>query len=158
MRPAADPAPPPAELRLTRVLAAPRALVFKAWTEPAHLVRWWGPHGFTVPACRLDPRPGGGFRIHMRSGTGADHWAQGRYDELVPPERLVCAWAWTDAAGTPLQRTVLTVTFEEHAAGTLLTLHQAPFVSVADRDGHADGWSQALSRLAAVLEAAAAAG
>ena len=85
------------ELVITRVFDAPRALVFKAWTEPDRLVRWWGPQGFTTPFCTMDLRPGGAVRFCMRSPEGTDHWLQGVYREIVAPERLVCTWAWEDA-------------------------------------------------------------
>jgi uncharacterized protein YndB with AHSA1/START domain len=54
------------ELILTRILGAPRSLVFRAWTDPKHLARWWGPRGFSNPVCELDVRPGGLIRIDMR--------------------------------------------------------------------------------------------
>src|ERR1700722_582779 len=54
------------QLTLVRLFKAPRALVFKAFTDPVHLARWWGPHGFTNPVCAFDARPGGALRIHMR--------------------------------------------------------------------------------------------
>src|SRR5690349_20792754 len=59
-----SPATPPAErvLELTRIFAAPRDLVFKVWIEPEHLVRWWGPRGFTMPSHALEARPGGAYR------------------------------------------------------------------------------------------------
>jgi len=89
------------ELVITRVFDAPRLLVFKAWTEPEHLVRWWGPRGFTTPSCKMDVRPGGAFRFHMRSPEGTDHWLRGAYREIVEPERLVFSWAWEDAESKP---------------------------------------------------------
>jgi uncharacterized protein YndB with AHSA1/START domain len=55
---------------MTRVLDAPRALVFRAWTDPALMAKWWGPSSFTNPLCELDPRPGGAIRIHMRAPDG----------------------------------------------------------------------------------------
>jgi uncharacterized protein YndB with AHSA1/START domain len=58
------------ELVLTRVFDAPRELVFKVWTDPKHLARWWGPRGFTNPVCELDLRPGGAILIHMRGPDG----------------------------------------------------------------------------------------
>jgi uncharacterized protein YndB with AHSA1/START domain len=54
------------ELVLTRLFDAPRELVWKVWTDPKHVARWWRPHGFTNPVCELDVRPGGALRIHMR--------------------------------------------------------------------------------------------
>jgi uncharacterized protein YndB with AHSA1/START domain len=139
------------ELVITRVFDAPRALVFKVWTEPERLVRWWGPEGFTVPSCEMDLRPGGAFRFLMRSPEGTDHRLQGVYREIVEPERLVFTWAWVDADGKPGHETLVTVTFAEHGAKTKLTLHQAVFESVESRDSHEEGWTECLDRLAVCL-------
>src|SRR5438093_3612694 len=87
------------ELVITRVFDAPPHLVFKAWTEPERLVRWWGPQGFTTPSCTMDVRPGGAFSFCMRSPEGIDHWLQVVYREIVDPARPVCTWAWEDAEG-----------------------------------------------------------
>jgi uncharacterized protein YndB with AHSA1/START domain len=139
------------ELVITRVFDAPPRLVFKAWTEPERLVRWWGPRGFTTPSCKVDVRPGGAFRLCMRSPEGTDHWLRGVYREVVEPERLVCTWAWEDAEGTPGHETLLTVSFAEQGARTKLTLHQAVFESVTARDAHQEGWTSGLDRLAEFL-------
>lgn len=143
----------PAErvLVLTRTFDAPRELVFKAWTTPEHLVRWWGPKGFTLPSCEMDLRPGGAFRFLMRSPEGTDHRLHGVYREIAPPERLVFTWTWVDAEGTPGHETTVTVTFEEDGAKTRLTLHQAIFESVGARDAHEGGWTECLERLAAYV-------
>jgi uncharacterized protein YndB with AHSA1/START domain len=139
-------------LVITRIFDAPRSLVFKAWTDPAHLVHWWGPRGFTSTIVRNDVRPGGAYRVHMRGPEGDDHWSQGVYREIVEPERLVLAGAWTDADGKPISpETLLTVTFEEHEGKTKLTLHQAVFESVTARDAHRGGWTSSLDRLAEYL-------
>ena len=79
-------------LAFTRVLNAPRQLVFRIWTQPAHLVRWWGPNDFTLPACEVDFRVGGKYKFCMRAPDGSDHWVWGRYQEIVEPERLVFSW------------------------------------------------------------------
>jgi uncharacterized protein YndB with AHSA1/START domain len=142
------------ELVITRVFDAPRPLVFKAWTEPEHLVRWWGPQGFTTPSCTMDVRPGGAFRLCMRSPEGTDHWLRGVYREIVEPERLVCTWAWEDAEGKPGHETLLTVSFADHGGKTKLTLHQAVFESVTARDSHQGGWTECLDRLAGYLATA----
>ena len=139
------------ELIITRVFDAPPHIVFKAWTQPARLVQWWGPQGFTVPACAMDVRPGGAFRFRMRGPDGADHWLQGVYQEIVEPERLVCTWTWVDPDGKPGHKTLLTVHFAEQGGKTRLTLHQAIFESVSARDGHQDGWASSLDRLGAYL-------
>jgi uncharacterized protein YndB with AHSA1/START domain len=142
-------------LVITRMLGAPRALVFKAWTHPEHLARWWGPRGYTLPECKVDFRPGGAFFMLMRSPEGTDHRLRGTYREITPPERLVCTWAWEDEDGTLGHETVLTVSFAEEGDKTKLTLHQAVFESVTARDAHNEGWTRCLERLAAYVEEAA---
>ncbi len=88
------------ELVIKRLFDAPRSLVFDAWTKPEHLEHWQGaPRGFTVTAHDVDLRPGGAFRICMRSPEGVDHWLQGVYREIVKPERLVFTHVWLDAQG-----------------------------------------------------------
>jgi uncharacterized protein YndB with AHSA1/START domain len=140
------------ELVITRVFNAPRSFVFKAWTDPEHLVRWLGPQGFTGTIIKMDVRPGGTYRVHMRGPEGDDHWAQGVYRAVVEPERLVMTRNWADAEGNPTSpETLLTVTFEEHDGKTKLTLHQAGFESVTARDAHRGGWNSSLDRLAAYL-------
>jgi uncharacterized protein YndB with AHSA1/START domain len=136
------------ELVITRILDAPRSVVFKLWTQPEHLMRWWGPRGFTLPSCALDLRPGGAYRFHMRGPDGDDHMSQGVFREVVEPERIVMAGCWADAEGNPTTpQTLLTVIFEEFEGKTRLTLHQTLFDSVSARDAHRGGWSGALDRL-----------
>ena len=146
--------PATAELAITRVLDAPRALVFKAWTEPARLVQWFGPQGFSIPACEMDVRPAGAWRLCMRSPTGVDHWVAGVYREIVPPERLVFTWVRQDAEGKLGAETVVTVTLVAEGAKTKLTLHHALFESVAARDDHRGGWTSCLDRLPGYLATA----
>src|SRR5215208_1788707 len=74
---------------ITRVFDAPRALVFKAWTDPRHVARWWGPKDFTNPVCEMDVRPGGAITIHMRGPDGVMYPSKGVFHEIVEPERLV---------------------------------------------------------------------
>lgn len=73
----------------TRVLAAPRALVFSAWTDPKHLAQWWGPNGFRTTTHAFDFRPGGVWRFVMHGPDGRDHQNRIIFDEIVRPERIV---------------------------------------------------------------------
>jgi uncharacterized protein YndB with AHSA1/START domain len=139
------------ELAITRIFDAPRDLVFRVWTRPEHLVRWWGPRDFTTPSCKMDLRPGGAYRTCIRSPRGTELWMQGVYREVVEPERLVLTFAWEDEAGRPGHETLVTVTFADHGGKTKLTFRQAVFESVADRDSHRAGWSAFLDRLAQYL-------
>src|ERR1700687_5943436 len=104
------------ELVITRIFDAPRELVFKAWSEPDRAIRWWGPHGFTTAHCEMDVRPGGAYRVCVRSPEGTEHWQRGICREVVEPERLVFTFAWEDAQGMPGHETVVSVTFAEHGA------------------------------------------
>ena len=73
----------------TRNFSAPRELVFAAWTQPKQLAHWWGPHSMTNPVCEVDLRPGGRYRIVMRSPEEFDYPLDGEYREIVKPQRLV---------------------------------------------------------------------
>lgn len=149
---ATAPAPSERELVITRVLAAPPALVFRVWTEPAHLARWWGPKDFTMPSHRAEVRPGGAYRICIRSPEGEDYWMRGVYREVVEPERLVFTFAWEEEGERGVENLVR-VAFAPHARGTQMRFHQGPFLSVEERDGHFGGWSECMDRLEAYLEA-----
>ncbi|MEO3430582.1 SRPBCC domain-containing protein [Pelagibius sp. CAU 1746] len=141
-------------LVITRVLDAPRALVFKVWTQPEHLVRWWGPKGFTLPDCTVELRPGGAFRCLMRSPEGTDHRMHGAFREIVEPEKVSFTWAWVDEEGHAGHETLVTVLLEEAGADgaqTKLTLHHAVFESESARDAHNGGWSECMERLAAYV-------
>ena len=140
------------ELVMKHLFDAPRTLVWDAWTERRHLERWQGaPQGFTVTTAESDIRPGGAFRICMRSPEGVDHWLQGVYREVVAPERLVFTHSWLDAQKKPTAETLVTITFAERGGKTELTLRQTGFKSDESRAGHEDGWASTLERLADYL-------
>ena len=139
-------------LEIERVFNAPRAVVWRAWTDPDQMARWLGPKGFTGEVEKMEPHPGGSYRFHLR-GPDGDHWAQGVNREVEAPERLVYTWAWADAKGKPTTpETLVTVTFAEHEGGrTRLTLRQEGFDSISARDGHRFGWNSAFDCLAEYL-------
>ncbi len=154
---------------ITRVFAAPRALVWKAWTEKEHLTAWWGPRGFSNRV-EADVRPGGAFRIVMVGPDGTDYPMTGIYREVAPPERLVYTTdlseqpeAWFDAIFPQRDKTkpppavagVTTVTFEALGESTRLTVWTR-FEPAADRAalgraGLTEGRTQSLERLEALL-------
>jgi uncharacterized protein YndB with AHSA1/START domain len=136
------------ELVVTRLIDAPRRLVFRAWTEPEQVSRWWGPQGFVTTHCDMDIRPGGAFRCCMRSPEGTDYWKRGVYREIVEAERIVFTFAWEDADGKPGRELLTTVTFADEGAKTRLTLHQAEFETVERCEDHRTGWTSCLERFA----------
>jgi uncharacterized protein YndB with AHSA1/START domain len=139
------------ELVITRVLDAPPILVYKAWTEPEHMVRWLGPKGFTAPSVKMDVRPGGQYRALIRSGEGKDYWFRGVYREVVEATRLVFTFAWEED-GERGEENLVTVTFAEENGKTRMTFKQAPFQSTDERDGHEGGWSEAFDKLSAYVD------
>jgi uncharacterized protein YndB with AHSA1/START domain len=139
------------ELVITRVLDAPRELVFKAWTEAEQVARWWGPKGFETTFCDMDIRPGGAYRVGMRSPQGTHYVRRGVNREINEPERIEFTYAWEDAEGRPGHETLVTVTFARQGTKTKLTLHQATFETVTARDSHQVGWTSCLERFAEYL-------
>src|ERR1700757_507685 len=101
------------ELVITRVFDAPRSLVFRVWTDPEHLARWWGPKDFTTVSCHMDVRPGGTWFRKMRAPDGSEERRRGIYREILEPERLAFTYASEDAEGNPGHETLVTVTFAD---------------------------------------------
>lgn len=154
MHDSASPLQPPLHvLELTRVIDAPRSLVWQAWTDAEHLAQWWGPKGFTNPVCELDLRPGGAIRIDMRWPNGEIIPMGGSFHEITPPSRLVfTSTAGTGDDGAPLLEARNTVVLSEQGTKTLLALKAevlkaAPAMAAA-LNGMEDGWSQSLVKLA----------
>jgi uncharacterized protein YndB with AHSA1/START domain len=144
------------EVTLTRVIAAPRERVFRAWTDPKHMAQWWGPKGFTNPVCEVDARPGGMIRIDMRAPDGVDYPMDGVFHEVIEPERLVfTSRAFAPDTNKTLIRALNTVTFADEEGKTRLTVvarvtELAPEFAAAAA-GMEQGWSQSLERLQALV-------
>lgn len=151
------------DLTIERIFDAPRALIWKAWTDPEHFMRWWGPKDFTSPACTIDLRVGGRYLFCMQAPDGQKYWSTGTYNEIIPEERLVWTDSFADEQGNvvpgsyygmgddfPLEMLV-TITFEDHDGKTKLTLHHAghPAGEMADMAGA--GWNESFDKLAASL-------
>ncbi len=154
---AAMPVREPAEkvLIVNRTFDAPRALVYRMWTQPEHLVRWWGCPQTKSADFKADFRVGGRFRVVMNLEDGTPHRVTGVYRELKEPEKLVFTWQWEDADGNLGHETVVTVTLVEKGAKTELTLHQAVFETQEMRDAHNEGWCASFDRMAGHLAAGA---
>lgn len=152
------------ELVITRIFDAPPELVWKAWTDPEHFMRWWGPKDFTSPFCEIDLRVGGKYLNCMRSPDGKDYWSTGVYREIVPLERIVYTDSFSDSEGNVVSATqyglspdfplemLVTVTFEEHEGKTKLTLRHVGIPSGTDSGGAQQGWSESFEKLAESLK------
>ncbi len=141
---------------LSRVFAAPRALVFEAFTDAKHLAEWWGPKGFTNPVCEIDLRPGGAMLIHMKmEGTEFSHPMTGTVLEVVPQERFVFMAVPRDANGAALAEVQTTVTFRDEGKATRVTVeaHGKGLQPIARMmfAGMEEGWSQSLDKFDALV-------
>ena len=151
------------DLTITRIVDAPRALIWEAWTKPEHLKRWWTPAPWTTPECRVDLRPGGEFYTLMRGPDGSEHAVNGCYLDITPCERIV----FTDVLQTGWRPAAMSsgpcgpyftaiISFEEHEGGTRYTA-RALHKDDADRAKHEEmgfdqGWNTALDQLVALVE------
>jgi uncharacterized protein YndB with AHSA1/START domain len=146
---------PRVEVTLTRIFDAPRELVWKAWTDPTMLARWWGPHGFTNPVCEADVRAGGKILIHMKAPDGTVHPMTGMFDEVAEPECLVFRAIPVDSNGTALLESLTTVTLHDLGGKTKVIVHAsaAPLQPVANQmlKGMEAGWNQSLERFAELV-------
>ncbi len=154
-----------AALVIERVFDAPVELVWKAWTDPKQMMKWWGPEGFTAPVCEVDFRVGGKVLAAMQSpdfNDGKPIWSTGTYKEIVPMERIVSTDSFSDEHGNlvppsdygmegdaPLEM-LLTVIFEDLGGKTKLTLRHEG-LPASESEGANVGWNQSLDKLAALL-------
>lgn len=138
-------------LTLVRRIKAAPAKVFEAWTQPEVLALWWGPHHTRVTEAEIDARKGGRFRIVLAEESGPQHEVSGTYAEVVPPERLVFSWAWTNA---PERVSRVTVVFRPIPEGTEVTVTHDRFADEGTATRHRRGWTESLDRLTARFGAA----
>lgn len=141
---------------ITRTFDAPRALVFEAWSKPEHLKHWFGPTGFTLPVCEMDFRAGGVMNVVMRAPDGQEFRSNGRFREIVAPERIVMEGALLGDDGKPQFEDRNTVTFEERSGKTIVTV-TAQVIKIHDPraaagiEGMEQGWNETLDRLEAYI-------
>lgn len=148
-------------ITLSRTFNAPVAAVYRLWTEARYMRQWWGIEGSTAPVCELDVRPGGAWRIDMRTESGAVYRNSGTYLEVEPHEKLVFTSdpdpETSEWQGEPPQRSIHTVLFAGQGARTQVKLI-IEFATAADRDrmvrfGMPEGIEQGLDRLERLLAA-----
>ena len=133
-------------LRLERTFAAPRERVFRAWTDPAELARWFAPTDeHTTKVIALEARVGGTYRVEMHAPSGNVHTVTGTFREVRPPERLVFTWTWE---GKDMGETLVTLEFRDRGGSTDLVLTHELFPTQEARDEHSRGWDGCLRRLA----------
>jgi uncharacterized protein YndB with AHSA1/START domain len=147
------------ELVITRSFDAPARLMFEAWSKPEHLKKWFGPVGYPVTMCEMDFRKGGQWRAAMTGPTGTQQTPfGGEYLEIVPGRKIVFSNGF-ELPGA--EKMIMTVTFDEQGAKTLLTIHTL-FASIAQKATHvgagmAEGIASGLDQLTDVVAAMKAA-
>jgi uncharacterized protein YndB with AHSA1/START domain len=149
------------ELRLQRTFDAPRAMVWKYWTDPQLVAQWWGPRGFTNPTCEWDVKPEGKIHIVMLAGdelgslAGMEAPMTGKFDAVQEPEKLVFT-AGAIVNDKEVLETQTTVTFEEHDGKTMVHVHIVVTKSTPEAAGPLSGmemgWNQQLDKLAESLK------
>lgn len=156
---------------ISREFAAPRSLVWQAWTEPERFIAWFGPKGMKMKLIKMDLSPGGMTHYSMETPDGKLMWGKAVYREIVPPMKLVWLNSFSDANGGitrhplstdpwPLQMLTV-VTLEEKAGKTTVTIHWTPFDSTQEerdtfekgRGSMTMGWTGTLDQLTAYLSA-----
>ncbi|HET6374465.1 MAG TPA: SRPBCC domain-containing protein [Methylocella sp.] len=145
-------------LIMHRTFDAPRLLVWKAWTEAGHLMRWLCPAGFHVLFAENDLRPGGKWRSGMRSPGGEDYIHCGEYLEIEKPSRLVFTHTWERNDLEPRAKTKITVALNEQSGKTSMIFIQAGLASGESALSHQGGWSGAFDNLARLAGELATAG
>ncbi|MDO8380732.1 SRPBCC domain-containing protein [Phenylobacterium sp.] len=153
-RPAHGSPVPDDELFIVRAFAAPAALVFRLWEDPAHRVRWWGPKGVTCAHFTHDFREGGAWRACINSAQFGEQWQGGVYREIERDKKIVFTFAW-DSGPSGGAESVVTVTLAERNGMTVQTFHQTPFANLERRDNHLVAWSRLFDRQQAYVEAIA---
>lgn len=138
------------ELSISRLLNAPRELVWKVWTGPEHLTHWWGPVGFSTTTNEMNVKAGGVWRFMMHGPDGRDYPNKIIFIEVVKPELLV--YKHSGEADTENVRFHVTVTFEKQGNKTLLSMRSG-FESAEELQrvireyGADEGMKQTVSRL-----------
>ena len=151
---------------ITRVFSAPRALVWKAWTDPRYVMQWWGPKGFSCPVCRIELCVGGRFTYCMRTPDGQDFYNGGKFLEIVPLEKIVWLWYFADAEGNRVnpsyygfpaedrEGNIDEILFEDLGNNqTRLTFKRNdPTATKDEQEGAAEGMRQILDKMAGVID------
>ncbi len=135
-------------VRVQRRYTAPRDRVFRAWTEPSALERWFRPFGMPMTVAHLDLKVGGRYQFNIHEPTGKTITIRGHYVEIVPPEKLVYTWI---SEATEALETLVTLHFAEQGAQTELTLIHERFARVEFVRPHQEGWNSMLSVLETIF-------
>ena len=141
--------PPETLIYLTRTFPAPREKVFRAWTEPEILKKWWGPRGAWTPVVEIDLRVGGKYRFGMQFPNREILYVNGIYREVRPPERLVFTWRW-EKVDMNFGESQVTLEFHERGSVTEVTLRHENLPTAEVCEIHRQGWSDFFDKFAEI--------
>jgi uncharacterized protein YndB with AHSA1/START domain len=133
-------------LEIKRVVPAPPAVVFRAFSVPDELASWWGPADFTVPSLDFRPRTGERYRIEMKPPDGDAFHLTGEFREVEPPARLAYTFVWEDPDPDDVE-TLVELSFRDVGGSTEVALAQAAFKTEARRELHRNGWGDSFDKL-----------
>jgi uncharacterized protein YndB with AHSA1/START domain len=136
----------PDTVQVVRTIDAPPAEVFRAWTDPEQIRRWWGPGEFTCPEAEVDLRPGGSYRLVMQPVAGDPFVVAGTYHEVEPPVRLVYTWRWETGPAADGSESLVRVEFREHGGRTELVLTHTDFPASHGAAPYRMGWEGGLDK------------
>ncbi len=143
------------EVIITRYFKADRDTVFKMWTEAEHVSKWYGPKGFSVENCRIDPKPGGEFFVNMKSRDGKIYPSNGIYREVSSPDKLIFSLvSHFDDLGNPQVEMLNTLSFTEENGQTkmVMVITEAKTIpEVVPLKGLDFAWNQSFDKIQAVL-------
>ena len=141
-------------LEAKRVLPAAPAVVFRAFSAPNELAKWWGPEGFTAPSLEFDPRVGDSYRIEMQPPEGDPFYLTGEFREVEPPARLAYTFVWGDPDPDDVE-TLVELSFRDLGESTEVVFTQGPFKTEARLALHRDGWGDSFDKLERLISAQA---
>lgn len=149
---------------IERIYNSPVDLVWKAWTDPEQLKKWWAPNGCSTPYCTVDLRVGGKFHFCMRMPDGKEVWALGIYKEIVEGEKIVYTDVFSDSEGNPRkpatygfspehpEESLVTVIFSEESGKTKVTLHHSLSGDFKEKKEMEQGWLEMFNKLVITLK------
>ena len=138
-------------VRITRIIDAPQEEVFRAWTTPDELRRWWGPGEFTCPDAEVDLRAGGSYRLAMQPTAGDPFIVAGTYREVEPPSRLVYTWRWETGPAADGSESLVTVEFVAKGERTEVIVTHTEFPASHGAAPYTMGWEGGLDKLGALV-------
>ena len=141
-----------------QTIAAPRERVFAAFTEADQIRQWWGPGDFTCPEAEVDLRPGGAYRLLMRSPEGEMMAVAGTYQTVEAPHLLVYSWRWEGPMAAVEPESLVTVEFRDADGDTEVVVTHSRLAASHDTSGYNHGWVSGLEKLDRLLSRSAGPG